>query len=136
VHWLHRAWGVDEDAFFTLVNRLRASLPEEVKKAVQVSKEADRIIQEAHQQASRLIQDAKEQAALLVSQDEIIKQAQRQGQEIVARAQEESARIRGEIDAYCRQALDNLERSVQQIMSAIEKGRTALQAPAAAESEE
>jgi regulator of protease activity HflC (stomatin/prohibitin superfamily) len=121
---------VDEDEFFTLVNRLRASLPEEVKEAVRVSKEADRVMAEAHERASKVMSDAREQAAILVSQDEIIKQAQRQAEEIIAQAQQESARIRGEMADYCRQSLDNLEKSVQHVLEAIDKGRQALkQAP-------
>ncbi len=123
---LGKAWGVDEDEFFTLINRLRASLPEEVKEAVRISKEADRVMAEAHERASKIMADAREQASMLVSQDEIIKQAQRQAEEIIAQAQQESARIRAEMTEYCRQSLDNLEKSIQHVLGAIDKGRQAL----------
>jgi len=129
IRLLGKAWGIDENEFFTLVNRLRASLPEELKEAARISQEAERIMAEAHERAAKIMSDAREQAALLVSQDEIIKHAQRQAEEIISQAQQESARIRGEINEYCRQSLDNLEKSVQHVLAAIDKGRQALREP-------
>jgi pantetheine-phosphate adenylyltransferase len=131
----HRVYGVDEDAFFTLTNKLRASLPEEVKTAARITRDSERILADAQDRAERIITDAKEQAALLVSNDEITRQAQRQAQEIIRRAQEEARQVRGEVTDYSRQVLANLEGYAARVLAAIQQGKERLEIPSEDEAE-
>ena len=132
----HRVYGLDEDQFFTLTNRLRASLPEEVKTAARVSRDSERILADAQQQAEQVITEAKERAAVLVSTDEITRQAQRQAEEIIQRAQEEARQVRREMDEYSRQVLTNLESYATRVLTAIRKGKEQVEASAAEQDEE
>jgi len=131
----HRVYGLDEDQFFTLTNRLRASLPEEVKTAARVARDTERILADAQEQAEQVITEAKERAAVLVSNDEITKQAQRQAEEIIRRAQEEARQVRREMDDYSQQVLGNLEAYAARVLAAVRKGKEQLEAPPAHEAE-
>ncbi len=126
-HAFQRAWGVDEERFFTLLNRLRASLPEDLKRASRIAAESDRIFADAHEQAARILAEAQEQAALLVSNDEISKQAVRQSEEILQRAREEAEDTRREVNDYARRVLANLESYTSKLLATIERGRQRLE---------
>lgn len=126
-HAFQRAWGVNEEKFFTLLNRLRASLPEDLKQASRIARESDRILAEAHEQAGRILAEAQEQAALLVSNDEISKQAVRQSEEILARAREEAEQTRREVNDYAKRVLTNLESYTAKLLTTIERGRQRLE---------
>lgn len=126
-HAFQRAWGVDEEKFFTLLNRLRASLPEDLKQASRIAKDSDRILADAHEQAGRILAEAQEQAALLVSNDEISKQAVRQAEEILTRAREEAADTRREVNDYAKRVLTSLEGYTSKLLTTIERGRQRLE---------
>jgi len=126
-HAFQRAWGVSEERFFTLLNRLRASLPEELKQASRIAKESDRILAEAHEQAGRILAEAQEQAALLVCNDEISKQAVKQSEEILQRAREEADNTRREVNDYAKRVLVNLEGYTSKLLATIERGRRRLE---------
>jgi hypothetical protein len=136
----HRAYGVDLDQFFTLTNRIRATLPEEVKRATQVSRDTERIIAAAKDEAQRItdraereraqtMREAQEQAALLVSNDEITRQAQEQAADILRRADQEAAEMRQEMDGYARQVLSGLEAYTRRVLAAVQKGKEKLEVP-------
>ncbi|UCH33360.1 MAG: ATPase [Armatimonadota bacterium] len=126
-HVFRRVWGVDEEKFFTLLNKLRASLPEDLKKASRIAKESDRILAEAHEQAASILAEAQEQAALLVSNDEISKQAVKQSEEIVQRAREEADETRRQVNDYAKRVLQNLEGYTSKLLATIERGRLRLE---------
>ena len=126
-HALHRAWGVDEEKFFTLLNKLRASLPEDLKKASRIARESDRILAEAHEQAAQILAEVQEQAALLVSNDEISKQAVKQAEEILQRAREEAEETRRQVNDYAKRVLTNLEGYTSKLLTMIERGRLRLE---------
>jgi len=126
-HALHRVWGVDEEKFFTLLNKLRASLPEDLRKASRIAREADQILAEAHEQAGRILAEAQEQAALLVANDEITQQAVRQSEEILGRAREQAEETRRQINDYAKRVLTNLESYTSKLLATIERGRHRLE---------
>ena len=129
-HVLRRAWGMDEDKFFTLLNKLRASLPEDMKRASSIARDSDRIFAEAHEQASGILAEAQEQAALLVSNDEISRQAMKQAEEILRQAHEEAGEIRRQVNDYAKRVLRNLESYTGKLLATIERGRQRLDAEA------
>lgn len=126
-HVLHRVWGVEEEKFFTLLNKLRASLPEDLKKASRIAREADQILAEAHEQAGRILAEAQEQAALLVANDEITRQAVRQSEEILGRARDEAEETRRQVNDYAKRVLSNLQSYISKLLATIERGRQRLE---------
>ena len=126
-HAFRRSWGVDEEKFFTLLNKLRASLPEDLKKASRIAREGDQILGEAHEQAARILAEAQEQAALLVSNDEISKQAAKQAEEVLQRARDEAEETRQQVNDYAKRVLLNLEGYTSKLLATIERGRLRLE---------
>jgi vacuolar-type H+-ATPase subunit H len=124
--FLHRAWGLDLDRFFTQINRIRSALPEEVKGAARVLQERDRMVEGAEAERDRLLQEAREQAALLVANDEIVRRATERADEIIRRASAEAAEIRRSADDYSKRSLANLEEYVTRVLSAVRSARERL----------
>jgi len=124
--FLHRAWGFDLDRFFAQVNRIRATLPEEIKAAGRVAQEREQILESAEAERERLLEEAREQAALLVSNDEIVRRATEQAEEIIQRATTEAADIRRSAEEYATRVLANLEEYVTRILGAVRTARERL----------
>jgi F0F1-type ATP synthase membrane subunit b/b' len=134
---LRLTYGLNHDEFFVLVNRIRASLPEDVKRASNVTRERDRILETAREEAkhileegrveaARLLEDARLQAQRMVDQSEIVMMAKEQARQIVASAQEDARQVRRGADEYARDVLNNLEAVLSKAIGTIQRGKEAL----------
>ncbi len=54
---------VDENAFMDIIDQMRISIPDEVKKAQQIIAQKDRILAQAQEEANRTVQIAREKAS-------------------------------------------------------------------------
>lgn len=135
---LKLTYGLNHDEFFVLVNRIRASLPEDVKRASNLTRERDRIIDTARDDANRILEDSKVEAARvledarlqaqrLVDQSEIVLMAKEQAKQIVANAQEDARQIRRGADEYARDVLENLEAVLTKAIGTIQRGKEKLE---------
>lgn len=131
-------FGLNHDEFFVLVNRIRASLPEDVKRASNVTRERDRIIEsardeansileESRAEAARILEEARHEALRLVEQSEIVLMAKEQAHQIVANAQEDARQIRRGADEYARDVLSNLEGVLLKAIGTIQRGKETLE---------
>ncbi|HEY3378431.1 MAG TPA: hypothetical protein VGL77_13150 [Armatimonadota bacterium] len=118
-----KAFFLDVDDVLDYTHQIRASLPQQIQRADQITREKDRILAEAREQADRMVTEAAEQAELtirkaqdesriLVSNHEITRQAQTEGQRIVEMARQEGEAIRQGALEYARNILDNLNGAV------------------------
>ncbi|MBN1582069.1 MAG: ATPase [Anaerolineae bacterium] len=125
---------VDRERCFDLINQMRVSIPEEVKKAQRVHRDRDRIIAQANEEAERIIALAHEQATARVSDHEIIRQAEERAQTILERVQREVDEIRAGADSYAREVLEHLEEQLIEQITTVRNGIAKLdstvQAPA------
>jgi hypothetical protein len=62
---------VDEDRMLDLIDQMRVSIPEEVKKAQQLMAQRDRLLAQAQEEANRTIAIAREKSEQLVERDPI-----------------------------------------------------------------
>jgi cell division septum initiation protein DivIVA len=92
---------VNREKFLALIEKTRKTLPEEMKRARLVTKDNQRILQEARdrseeilresqEKARRMLEAAKEEAARLLDQSEIMTQARKKAEDIIRQAQEEA----------------------------------------------
>jgi cell division septum initiation protein DivIVA len=125
---------VDEDRVFNIVDQLRVSIPEEVKRANRVEAEKDRILAQAQEEAERIRELAKQEAAELVKRDTIMVAAQQRADTILERARREAEAMRHDSDAYVLDVLSKLEEDLLRSLSVVRNGMRKLQAdhPAAA----
>jgi uncharacterized metal-binding protein len=113
---------VDEDRALELIDQMRISIPDEIKKAKRIHQERDRIVAQAHEESSRLVELAQKEAAELVQRDAISTAAERRAQTIIERAQRESLTIQLDSDEYVTQVLSELEAHLMRSLTVVQNG--------------
>ena len=113
---------VDRDRCFDIINQMRVSIPEEVKKSKRVYQERDRIIAQANEEAERITSLAREQAAQMIDDHEIAKQGESKAYVILERAQREAQEIRLGADEYALSVLRQLEQHLIDHLGTVQNG--------------
>lgn len=133
-----RAWGVDLEEFHMLTNKIRASLPDEVRRASRVASDSDKIVsaareeaavitERATEEANRIVDEARQMAAKLIDTSEINKLAKAQAQDMMAHAENTSRDVRRGADEYAREVLSAIESHLANVMGTLRKGREKLE---------
>jgi cell division septum initiation protein DivIVA len=118
---------VDEDRVFNIIDQLRVTLPEEVKKASRVEAEKDRILAQAKEEGDRIRELAKQEAAELVRRDTIMAAAQQRADTILERARREADILRHDSDTYVMEVLSKLEEDLLRSLSVVRNGMRKIQ---------
>jgi hypothetical protein len=113
---------VEEDRVFNIIDQMRVSIPEEIKRANRVEAEKERILAQAHEEADRIRELAKQEATELVRRDAIIVSSQQRADAILERARREAEIIRGESDVYAMEVLAKLEDDLLRSLSVVRNG--------------
>jgi F0F1-type ATP synthase membrane subunit b/b' len=124
--WLTHSVIVDEDRMLDLIDQMRVAIPEEIKKAQQIIAQRDRILAQAKEEANRTLALARDKAEKSLEDDELIMAASSQANQIVERAQQEAALQQREADQYILESLGKLEMDLDQLLSQVRNGITAL----------
>lgn len=132
---------VHEDRVFNIVDQMRVSVPEEVKRANRIEAEKDRILAQAQEEAERIRELAKQEAAELVRRDAVLSTAQQRSENILERARRDAEALRSDADAYVAEVLMKLEEDLMRQLSVVRNGLHKVQselppAPAAPADEE
>ncbi len=99
---------VDEDRMLDLIDQMRVSIPEEVKKAQQLLAQRDRILAQAQEEANRTLALARERGEQLVERDAIVQAGQAKVDQILEQARLDADATRRDADNYI---LDSLNRA-------------------------
>ena len=118
----------DRSEMIALLEELRAELPSDLRRAVALLEERDKIIDAGKREADRIIGEGETEHARLVSVNEITVSAEHEGARIVAEARSEAQRLREEVDDYVDTALANFEQFLTRALSSIERGRDKMHA--------
>ena len=118
---------VSEDRVFGLVDQMRASIPEEIKRAQRIEAEKNRILAQAKEEAERIRELAKQEASELVRRDAILSSAEQRADNILERARRESEDLRRGADAYVIDVLTKLENELLNSLSVVRNGLDQLQ---------
>jgi vacuolar-type H+-ATPase subunit H len=119
---------VDEDRFLDIIDQMRISIPEEVKKAQQVYTQKDRILAQAQEEANRTLALAREKADQLVEKDGLAQEAQKRAGQILEQARMEAENIKVGADQYAMDSLLNLEMELERVMNQVRNGIQMLEA--------
>lgn len=117
---------LSEEVMLDFLDRIRTILPEEMHQAKWLSKERERVIQEAREEAERIIGEAREQVSRLISESELVRQAQTASEEIVTQAKRLAKEIKNGATEYADEILSQLENSINQNLLVIRKAREEL----------
>ncbi len=113
---------VDEDRFLEIIDQMRISIPEEVKKAQQVTAQRDRVLAQAQEEANRTIALAKQKGDEILSRDAIVQAAQARSEQILAQARSEAEDTRREADDYIVDTLGSLESELSKLLNQARNG--------------
>jgi cell division septum initiation protein DivIVA len=133
----HAIW-VDLDEFFDLTRRIKANLPDEIRRASRVSREGNRILDDAREEARRMLDEARSEAERLIrtaraeaehmlETGEIQRLATERATQLVDQAEQRADEVRQGGNAYAREVLTNLETTIRRILAAVEAGKQQLQ---------
>ncbi len=118
---------VDEDRMLDLIDQMRVSIPEEVKKAQQILAQRDRLMAKAQEEADRTVNLARDRSSELVERDQVVQAAYSQAEQIKAQATTEGEAIRRDADAYVLETLRNLEMEMERTINQVRNGIRTLQ---------
>ncbi len=118
----------DRGEMIAILEELRAELPAELRRAVALLEERDKIIDAGRREADRIIGEGEAEHARLVSVNEITVSAEHEGARIIAEARAEAQRLREEVDDYVDTALANFEQFLTRALASIERGRDKMHA--------
>jgi cell division septum initiation protein DivIVA len=120
---------VDEDRMLDLIDQMRVSIPEEVKKAQQLLAQRDRLIAQAQEEANRTVSLARDRSTELVERDQVVQAAYSQAEQIKAQATADGDAIRREADEYVLETLRSLELEMERTLNQVRNGIRTLQEP-------
>lgn len=125
--WLPAGYRVlSEERLLEYVEKIRASLPEEVGRAKIIAKDQDRVMRAAAEKAQAIVEQAANKHEELVDQNEIVVRARTTAEVVLREAEERARKIREGADQYAAQVLGDMEARLSGAIGAVRKGRDAL----------
>lgn len=118
---------VDERRIMALVEQMRISVPEEVRRAQRVNRERERILAQAREEAERRVREAEQRAAELTAEHAVVRAAEARAAAIREQAEREAAALRREADEYVFGVLCQLEEELHRTLRVVENGLMKLQ---------
>ena len=125
--WFTRSVIVDEDRLLDLIDQMRITIPDEIKKAQQLLSQRDRVLAQAQEESNRTIALAREKSEKLVDKDPTTLAAQVKAEKIIAQARLESDQTRHDADEYVVQTLLALQSELEKSLNQVKNGIIALQ---------
>jgi cell division septum initiation protein DivIVA len=113
---------VNEDRFLELIDQLRVTIPEEVKKAQQVLAQRDRLLAQAQEESQRTVELGRKRIEAMVEQDAITAAAQARADQILAQARQETDVMRRDADDYVLESLSKLEAEITHLLAQARNG--------------
>lgn len=109
-----------------LIDKIRESLPEQVRRADEMASETERVLKQSRAEADRILREAEEYVARLVTESEVLQRAQAEADRILEQARRASEEIRSGADAYAAEVLGNLETALERTLRTVKQGRSEL----------
>jgi cell division septum initiation protein DivIVA len=118
---------IDEDKILDIIDQMRVTIPEEMKKAQQVLSQRDRILAQAQEEANRTLNLARDKSENLVERDAIVQAAHVQADEIISKALTDVEKTRRDADKYVIDTLLRVEYELERMLNQAQNGILALQ---------
>jgi cell division septum initiation protein DivIVA len=141
---------VNRDEILELITEMKASLPEEIKRARWIVRDREELLTKARAEGDQILEQAREDQLKMARKEEIVARATREADRIISEAEEVARSMRSEAEDYVDAKLAQFEISIRKILEAsqasarslgrtldqVELGRERLRGPAnAAEAE-
>jgi len=119
---------VDEDRMLEIIDQMRISIPDEVKKSELIIAQRDRVLAQAQEEANRTIKLAKDKGEDIIARDAIVEAAQARAEQIIAQARAEAETIHMDADDYIIDTLASLESELTRLLNQARNGIATLTA--------
>ncbi len=125
--WLPAGYRVlSEERLIEFIEKIRATLPEEVGRAKIITKDQERVIRAAQEKAQAIVDQASTVHEELVDQNEIVHRARTTAEVVLREAEERARKIKEGADQYAAQVLAEMEARLAAALGSVQKGRAAL----------
>ncbi|HEX3368396.1 MAG TPA: hypothetical protein VHS56_02380 [Candidatus Cybelea sp.] len=126
--WLPAGYRVlSEERLLELLEKIRASLPEEVGRAKVIAKDHERMMRAAQEKAQAIVNEAASKHEELLDDNEIVRRAREAADSVLNDAQENARKVREGADHYAGGVLAEMEARLSGALSAVRKGREVLE---------
>ncbi len=119
---------VDENRLMDIIDQMRVSIPDEIKKAQKINVQRDRILAQAQEEANRALAIAREKSEKMLLRDELTQAAQTKGDQILEQVRREALVTQKEADRYVVETLTNLESELTRVLTQVKNGIKTLEA--------
>jgi hypothetical protein len=113
---------IDQDRLIDLIDQMRVSIPDEVKKAQKTLSDRDKILAQSKEEAERTLMVAREERDKMLLRENVAAAAQNKAGEIIEAAKREADLIRADADDYSIESLGELEAQVERILQQARNG--------------
>jgi len=113
---------VDERRIWPLLDQMRISIPDEMRRAERILREKERTKAQATEEAERIIQLARQEAAELAADHSVAHTAAEEAVTIRNQAKKEAQKIVAGADEYAFDVLCDLEQDLKRALTIIENG--------------
>ena len=118
---------VDEDRMLDIIDQMRVSIPEEIKKAQQLLAQRDRLLAQAQEEGNRTIALAREKGEQLINNSEISQAAQARAEQIIERRASKPKRRATDTDEYVLTTLTQIELELERYLGQVRNGVRTIQ---------
>jgi cell division septum initiation protein DivIVA len=118
---------VDEDRMLDIIDQMRVSIPDEIKKAQQLLAQRDRLLAQSQEEANRTLALAREKSDQLIERDQIVQAAQARADQIIEQSRVEGENTKREADQYVLETLTSIEMELDRTLSQVRNGIRTLQ---------
>ena len=124
---------VNEDRILDIIDQMRVTIPDEMKKAQQVLSQRDRVLAQAQEEANRTLAIAREKSDHMLERDALAQAAKVQADEIISKALSDSEKSRRDADKYVIDTLMRIEYELERMLNQARNGILALQSVSSGE---
>ncbi|NLB33755.1 MAG: ATPase [Tissierellia bacterium] len=117
---------IDKEEVLEVINEIRLKMPDEINRASWVSKERQRILNEAQNEAEELISKVTEQQKTLIEESEITRQAKKYADQLIQEAEQKANEMKSGAYDYSDEILSKLQEKIREINNIIEDNREVL----------
>jgi cell division septum initiation protein DivIVA len=113
---------LDERRIWPLLDQMRISVPDEMRRAERIIRERERAKAQATEEAERIVELARQEAAQLAADHSIARKADREAAAIREQARQDARQIVAGADEYAFDVLCDLEQELKRALTVIENG--------------
>jgi hypothetical protein len=107
---------IDKEEASSIISRIEATLPNEVKEAFIVNAKKDEILKDAYKKSEEIINFAKEREKEILSESSIMKDASIEKEKLLQTAKEEALNIKREAEKYTYDLLQKIRGVIEKAL--------------------